>query len=201
MNARRVKIEGPRTVVSSCDNPVYTARMHTPQSDLESKLARFIGSYIHASASGSPSDVADSLRWVCSGLEFLLGSLLDECEGWNGWVDGIHPATDFFADAVKASSEVDLTVRAQALWYEHGRQGGSWIEPFLGVVRISKTHDAIDSYEISFGDAGLGLGKFPFGRRVRRADWYYPAEWLFLFSKKPSDEKSTAVYSTQVKHS
>ena len=54
-------------------------------------------------------------------LEYFLGSLLDECDGWRGWVDDIIPATDMLPDAVRVGSNVDLTLRGQALWV-NGRE-------------------------------------------------------------------------------
>jgi hypothetical protein len=150
--------------------------------ELEIKLAGFIRSYIHASYGEDSLLEQNALRWVCSGLEYLLGSLLNGCEGWRGWVDGILPATDMLPDAVKVSSGIDLTIHGQALWGEDAR-GPFWIEPFLGSVRISETHDAITGYKINFADAARGLATFPHDKHVRRAEWFSPAEWLFVFSK------------------
>ena len=154
----------------------------TSDNDLESKLAGFVRSYIHASRGGGATEAKEELRWVCAGLEYLLGSLLDGCDGWNGWVDGIIPATDMLPDAVQVSSDLDLTVRGQRIW---GKKSGGpfWIEPFFGWVQITEERDAVAGYEIDFGDAGRGLGECPYGKHIRLAEWYSPRAWLFAFSK------------------
>jgi hypothetical protein len=150
-------------------------------SDLESKIAGFVRSYIHAVGSSAASK-EEALRWVCSGLECLLGVLLDGCNGWSGWVDGVHPATDMMSDSVDVISPVSLSVRGSALWGERGA-GPFWIEPFLGSVEISESSDAIMIYNLKFGDAARGLGKVPFDKHLRRPDWFFPTQWLFTFSK------------------
>src|SRR5579871_1438021 len=48
--------------------------------DLEAKLAGFIRSYI---CSSDPTEKEEALRWVCAGLERLLGMLLAGCSGWS----------------------------------------------------------------------------------------------------------------------
>jgi len=169
-----------------------TFRMPSSQStdsasDLETKLAGFVHSYIDAVHHGDSSQQQEQLRWVCSGLEYLLGALLQERDGWAGWVDGINPAMDMLPDSVSVVSAVELSVHGWAIWGERGA-GPFWIEPFLGSVRISDTGDAIVSYELRFGDAVRGLGKFPHGKHLRRVDWFFPTEWMFAFSKGPSDE-------------
>jgi hypothetical protein len=157
----------------------------------ESKLAGFVRSYIHASRGIDASREQDALRWVCSGLEYLLAAQLQECDGWRGWVDGILPATDMFADSAKVVSEVELSIRGKALWGEKAR-GPFWIEPFFGSVRLSDTRDTIVGYELKFADAIRGLGKVPYGKHLRRAEWFFPAQWLFVFSKDTAGEKSIA---------
>jgi hypothetical protein len=150
--------------------------------DLESKVAEFIRSYIRASQGGDASEEQEALRWTCAGLERLLGGLLQGSEGWTGWVDGIFPAYDMVADALKVTSPVELTVRGSALWGK-GSRGTFWIEPFFAYVRISENTDAIVSYSLKFADAARGLGTVPYGKHLRRPDWFFPVEWLFTFSK------------------
>lgn len=164
----------------------------TSRSALELQLAESVVSYIQVAHDGSISQEQETLRWVCAGLEFLLGSLLQQCEGWNGWLDGIFPATDMLTDAVVLVSGTDLEIRGQALWGEHGR-GKFWIEPFLGLVRVTKTYDAVLSYEISFADAARGLATFRHDKHVRRVDWFYPERWMFVFSKNMSGEENISV--------
>jgi len=136
-------------------------------SDLESKLAGFVHSYIAAFHRGDPSQQQEELRWVCSGLEFLLGVLLQERDGWAGWVDGINPTTDMLPDSISVVSAVELSVRGWAIWGESAGAGPFWIEPLLGSVRISDTGDAIVSYELSFGNAALAGSRLYGLRRAR----------------------------------
>jgi hypothetical protein len=165
-----------------------SSRLTKSVSDLESKLAGFVHSYIAAVHRGHPSQQQEDLRWVCSGLEHLLGVLLQERDGWAGWVDGINPATDMLPDSINVVSAVELSMRGWALWGEGAGAGPFWIEPFLGSVRISDTADAIVGYDLRFGDAVRGLGKFPHGKHLRRVDWFFPTEWMFTFSKGPFGE-------------
>jgi hypothetical protein len=153
----------------------------TALSDLESKLAGFVRSYVVVASRGDSSQEEEALRWVCCGLEWLLGGLLQASDGWNGWVDGILPATDMLPDSIRVISTVEVSVRGRALWGEHA--GPFWIEPFLGSVQVSDASDSIVSYELKFGDADRGLGKVPFDKHLRRPDWFFPENWLFTFSR------------------
>jgi hypothetical protein len=92
-------------------------------------------------------------------------------------------------DAVTALSPVELTVRGAAIWGENAR-GPCWIEPFFARVRIAEAHDTAVNYELRFGDAVRGLGTFPYGKRVRRAEWFFPTEWLCRFSKGGDGDES-----------
>ena len=139
-------------------------------------------SYIHATQVNDSSQQQEALRWVCSGLEYLLGERLNECEGWGGSVDGVLPATDMLPDSVEVISPVALSVRGCALWLRKG-PSHCWIEPFLGSVQVSDASDTIVSYDLKFGDAARGLEKVPFDKHLRRPDWFFPGEWLFTFSK------------------
>src|SRR5258706_13448909 len=69
-----------------------------------------------------------------------------------------------------------------AIWGKTAR-GPFWIEPFLASVRVSESSDTIVNYDLGFGDAVRGLGTVPYGKHLRRADWFFPTEWLFRFSK------------------
>jgi len=150
--------------------------------DLESKLAEFVRSYIIATRSSDSSEEEEALRWVCCGLEYLLGERLGGSSGWTGWVDGVVPATDMLPDAIEVASGVEMSVRGRADWGNPSR-GPFWIEPFFGSVRISETGDSIVSYELRFADADRGLARVPYGKHLRRPDWFFPAEWLFTFTK------------------
>ena len=150
--------------------------------DLESKLAGFVYTYLHAVTNDDSSKEQEALRWVCVGLEFLLGELLSASDEWNGWIDGIQPATDMVPDAIEVVSSVTLRIRGSALWARGRGSGPFWIEPFLGLVEISVTGDSIVNYDLKFGDAARGLATVPFDRHLRRPDWFCPAHWLFTFS-------------------
>ena len=66
-------------------------------------------------------------------------------------------------------------------------EGPFWIEPFFASLQISESGEEIIAYEIRFGDKAKGLGTTPYGKHIRRADWYFPNEWLFEFSRKAND--------------
>jgi len=148
--------------------------------DLESKIAGWVRQYIRASNSADAAGDDESLRWLCSGLEWILGALLETKDGWDGWCDGIDPATDVLLKPIKIASAVELSVRGRATWYGNR---GCWIDPFFATVRISETADQIASYDIRFGDTSRGLANFPYGKHTRYESWYFPAEWLFTFVK------------------
>ncbi|HLJ13985.1 MAG TPA: hypothetical protein VKV15_05770 [Bryobacteraceae bacterium] len=144
-------------------------------------------SYIEAARSDDFLQQQEALRWVCSGLEYMLGVLLDGNEGWNGWVDGILPATDYLSDAVSVVAPDTLSVRGCALWGRHA--GGSfWIEPFLGSVQILDASDVIVNYDFKFGDAARGLAKVPFDKHLRYPNWFFPERWLYTFANGRSSK-------------
>jgi hypothetical protein len=90
--------------------------------------------------------------------------------------------TDLLPDAVQVISGGELRVRGRAVWGEKA-EGPFWIEPFLGCVRTSARRDAIVSYELRFADATYGLARFPYGKHLRWQRWFFPTQWLFVFSK------------------
>jgi hypothetical protein len=149
---------------------------------LEAKLAGFIRSYLSCT---DPSQKEEALRWVCAGLEWLLGTLLNGWTGWSGWVDGILPATDMLPDAIEVISPIALSIRGCALWAKSDKSP-FWIEPFHATVQISDAAaDTIVSYDLMFADAARELGTVPFGKHLRKPDWFFPSQWLFTFSKAP----------------
>jgi hypothetical protein len=153
------------------------------QLDLESKVTEFVRTYIAAARCNDVQE-PEALRWMCTGLEYLLGEQLEGRDGWKGWVDGIIPATDMLPDAIQVISAVEVSVRGYAIWAKASRDP-FWIDPFFGIVRISKTDDKILAYELHFGDAARGLGTTPYGKHLRWESWFLPAEWMFRFSKSP----------------
>jgi hypothetical protein len=152
------------------------------QVDLESKVAEVVRTYIAAARSNDVQE-PEALRWMCAGLEYLLGKQLEGRDGWKGWVDGIIPATDMLPDAIQVISSVEVSVRGYAIWGK--ARGPFWIDPFFGIVRISETDDTIQGYELNFGDAARGLGTTPYGKHLRWESWFLPAEWMFRFLKSP----------------
>ncbi len=154
------------------------------QPDLESKLAEFVRTYIVAARTDDSSQEPEALRWLCGGLEYLLGEQREGRDGWKGWVDGIIPATDILPEAIKVISPIEVSVRGSAIWAKASR-GPFWIDPFFGTVRISESCDSIIGYELHFGGAARGLGATPYGKHVRWESWFLPAEWMFHFSKSP----------------
>jgi|SRR5579872_6235670 len=147
--------------------------------DLEAKLAGFVRSYIRSDA----AQREEPLRWVCAGVEWLLGTLLNGCSGWSGWVDGIEPATDMLPDAIEVISPVALSIRGCALWAKSNKSP-FWKEPFHAKVQISDAAEGtIVSYDLMFADAARELGTVPFDKHLRRPDWFFPTHWLFTFSK------------------
>lgn len=162
---------------------------HAEIPDIEATLAGFVRDYIRASFSGSAERQEEALRWVCAGLEYLLGALMDGREEWDGWVDGILPATDYSPTAVTIDSKVEMSVRGQAIWGK-AASGPFWIEPFLGTVRVAQDRDAVEAYEILFANAEQGLGRRFYGKHIRREDWYFPGQWAFRFTKPESKSDS-----------
>jgi hypothetical protein len=116
-------------------------------------------------------------------LEQLLGALLDKSNEWNGWFDDLEPADDILSSPVTVVSAVEVSVRGRAIWGESGGDRNFWIEPFFASIRISEAADRILSYDLELGDACRGLAKFPYGKHVRYENWFFPADWLFTFSR------------------
>lgn len=161
-----------------------SAEANSSETDqLEAKLAGFIRSYLSCT---DPSQKEEALRWVCAGLEWLLGTLLNGCTGWSGWVDGILPATDMLPGAIEVISPGALSIRGCALWAKNTARSPFWIEPFHATVQISdEAEDTIVSYDLAFADASRELGSVPYDKHLRRPDWFFPSQWLFTFSKGP----------------
>jgi hypothetical protein len=83
--------------------------------------------------------------------------------------------------------ESDLAVRAGGA--RKRALGKRFARPFLGraflaSVRVCENTDAIVSYSLKFADAAWELGAVPYGKHLRRPDWFLPVEWLFTFSKE-----------------
>jgi hypothetical protein len=154
------------------------------QLDLEPKIAEFVRTHVAAASSEGVLQEREALRRLCAELERLLGLQLEGCDGWDGWVDGIIPATETRPDAIKVISPLEVSSRGSAIWAQSSR-GPFWTEPFFGVVRISDSEDAIIGYELRFADAARGLGTTPHGKHLRWPSWFLPTEWMFRFSKSP----------------
>jgi hypothetical protein len=153
--------------------------------ELESKLAGYVRSYIDHASTGNASMKQEALRWVCAGLERLLGELLEGDSEWIGWVDGILPATDILPDTVDVISSTAMSIRGSALWGKNAA-GPFWIEPFACLVEITNAQDILMNYELRLGDAAEGLGRVPYIKHVRKPQWFRPAQWLFTFRKRPT---------------
>jgi hypothetical protein len=148
-----------------------------PLGRLKAILAEAVWDYLDDLRHGDAAEQEKRLRRVCSGLEHLLNSRLACCEEWNPswWCDGVLPWT------TSVLSPAGLEIHGRAVWALDSRSGG-WIEPFAASIQLTAAGDALASYRLQFGNAAYGLGRVAYGAHVRRADWYHPAEWLFVFS-------------------
>jgi hypothetical protein len=150
------------------------------QPNLESKLAEFVRTYIAAVRGDDLSQEPEALRWLCCGLEYFLGEQLEGSDGWNGWVDGIVPATDMLPDAIQVVSSVEVSVRD----YQFGPKLPG---PPSGSTRSSVAcefrRQATPSYEIHFGDKARGLAKLPIGKHLPWVHWFFPKDWIYSFFK------------------
>jgi hypothetical protein len=140
--------------------------------DLITELAAGVRAYLALADRDSPAG-QEWLQRICGQLEWFLNGLLRGHEGWtrHRYVDGLIP------DSVAVTSPVAIEIRAIMIW---GKGRAQWVEPFLGVVRISPAADRIESYELAFGDAEQGLGRVPFRPHRRRP--VDPARWLFTLT-------------------
>ena len=86
-------------------------------------------------------------------------------------------------EAIEIVSDVELRLRGRVIWAKSVGALGVWIEPFFFSVRLSDTDDLVAAYVFSFADAARGLEKVLYGMRLRRPDWFFPAEWLFTFQR------------------
>jgi hypothetical protein len=55
-------------------------------------------------------------------------------------------------------------------------------QPFAGTVSISPGRDSLSSYQLSFGDAIIGVDSRASRQRDQR-DWPNVATWLYTFSR------------------
>jgi hypothetical protein len=74
-----------------------------------------------------------------------------------------------------------MRIRGTADWCG---ESGAWIEPFYAAMRLTATGDALSGYTLCFGDSARGLATVPYGKHLRRTDWFYPDTWLFAFTKE-----------------
>lgn len=144
--------------------------------DLEEKIAGDVAAYVRHLASGAEKDPADSLRWICAGLERLLTRCLHMHRVWpaSTWCDGILHAE---AEMV---SPVELFVRGTAVWNEKRE---AWCDPFQAELRISTDGRFLSWYNLRFGDRRQGLRLARYGESYgvvdpRRQD----RRWLHEFT-------------------
>ena len=147
---------------------------------LESLLATDLRTYLGAGNS-SPEEHQDQIQSLMATLEYLLQTHLEGCEGWKRsyFVDGIFPAFDVLPDCFSIA-DGEMRIRGRADWCG---ESGAWIEPFYAAMRLSAAGDPLSAYTLCFGDSARGLATVPYGKHLRRTNWFYPDSWLFTFTK------------------
>jgi hypothetical protein len=150
---------------------------------LESILAADVTAYLDAAKTSAEQQEAQ-LRSLCSSLEFLLQKKLAGSDGWKRsyWIDGIIPASDMIPDAVTIT-DGEIQIRGIAIWGKGGRRDPFWIEPFYASLCLPAADGSLPAYTLCFGDSARDLATTPYGRHLRRVDWFYPESWLFAFTK------------------
>jgi hypothetical protein len=134
--------------------------------DLEKKLANALRLYLGAT---------DDLRYgrgreLSDVLAFLTGALLQSEETWSRYryVDGL------LEDSINTVSPREVDVRGKLIW---GDEHNQWIEPFWGQISLASDQADAPDYQLHIGDAGMGLGKVPYGTHERRertvTDWIF----------------------------
>jgi hypothetical protein len=146
---------------------------------LESLLVADLRVYLDA-RKRSPGEAQEHIPSLMAILEHLLQSYLEGCEGWKRsyFIDGISPAFDMIPDCFTVTGD-EIRIRGRADWCGESK---SWIEPFYAVMRLTPAADTLSSYTLCFGDSALGLATVPYGKHLRRADWFFPETWLFAFT-------------------
>lgn len=143
--------------------------------NLEEKIAGDVAEHIRYLASGAEEDPADSLRWICAGLERLLTRCM-HMRVWpaSTWCDGI-----LHAEAEIVSS-VELLVRGTAIWYENK---DAWCDPFQAELRISTDGRFLVWYKLRFGDRRQGLRLARYGESYGIVDpQLKDRRWLHEFT-------------------
>jgi hypothetical protein len=151
---------------------------------LESLLAADLTAYLDA-AKSSPEEQEARLRSLCSSFEFLLQKKkLEDSDGWKRsyWIDEIIPASDMIPDCVTITGS-EIQIRGTAIWGNGGSRDPFWIEPLHAVLCLQATDGPLPAYTLCFGDSARDLASVPYGKHLRRADWFYPDSWLFVFTK------------------
>lgn len=87
---------------------------------------------------------------------------------WRGWIDGLLPAIEHLPDSIDVVPDTEVSIRGRIIWVQGvGVRESWWIDPFLGSVQISESENLLLHYELRFGDAVRGLGRFPYRKTVR----------------------------------
>lgn len=135
--------------------------------DLEKKVTDALRLYLAAT---------DDLRYsrgreLSDILGFLTGALLQENEpSWSRfwYVDGL------LEDSIDTVSPREVDVRGKLIW---GDERNQWIEPFWGQISLASDQADAPDYQLHVGDAGIGLGRVPYGTHERRertvTDWIF----------------------------
>ena len=147
---------------------------------LEDLLFADLQTYLGAMNS-TPNQHQDQIKSLMETLEHLLQRHLEGCEGWNSscFIDGIVPAFDMLPDCISIAGG-EMRIQGTADWCG---ESGAWIEPFYATMRLSAMGGALSDYTLCFGDSARGLATVPYGKHLRRTDWFYPSAWLFTFTK------------------
>jgi hypothetical protein len=147
--------------------------------DLETKLARYIRSYLSAYGRGDATE-QELLVWVASAMGWLVGRLLDGNDLWgpHRWVDAISPSS-----GAEVLVPGHIVLEGLLIFGDSSKGGGQWWEPFYGSVRISETSDEILSYQLKFGDNARGLGNVGYNEHPKGWNWSQPEQWMFVFAK------------------
>lgn len=137
---------------------------------LETELADKLGVAI-AAGGGEPMVALDGEISLATRLESFLASALERHPDWSRywWVDDLDCV-------LRVPGPRAVEVQGILTWVD----GDGWfIDPVLGFVQLADTLRQIESYEVRFGDAAMGIGRVAFDTSPPPS-WKQITDWLIV---------------------
>jgi hypothetical protein len=144
---------------------------------IETELARAIRAFLS-------SDDAAARREISSGLQFLLEArCADRGVLPSRWFDGLV----LEVSTLRKQDPHRLDVRGLMIWGDVNDSRRFWVDLFSADLRVSKTRDDLEEYELRFGRKGSEERRIlyrDYGQLKDELQDLGGVPWAYVFSKK-----------------